>query len=586
MAAEIAAPAPTATSIRLSASAVSIGVKETYTGLRAISVPDDSALPAVTWRSKNKKIARVNAEGHVTGVKTGTTYVYAKMADGNEVSCKVKVRKAPKKVYLRPGRLALSAEGMTAHLTVSLTQKSASGSLTWTSSDESVAVVDASGKVTALKDGSATIRVTSFNGKSDTCKVTVSAAPAKVVLSGTAFTIGVGQKLALEAEAHSADGKAAPVNLRYSSSSACATVDADSGEITGAKKGTATVTASAHNGKKARCTVTVLAAPAGITLSAAKVNIGVKEMYAGLTAALTPPAGEEKCAGSITWTTSNRKVARVDAEGHITGVKKGTATITATTHNGKSVSCRVKVRKAPKKVCLRPGRLALSAEGMTAHLTVSLTQKSASGSLTWTSSDESVAVVDASGKVTALKKGIATITATTYNGKKAKSTLTVYAASVSLPIEEYETLASTTSTYSPDMSNSEKLEYVIYVAQNQMGKPYNWGSNGPDKYDCSGFTQYCFRQIGIKLERSAYTQGYDRRYEKIHEPKDLKRGDLVFFNTNDRDADLSDHAALYLGNGYFIHASSSAKKVIISQFVSKSSNYYLRNFSWGYRVLK
>ena len=86
-------------------------------------------------------------------------------------------------------------------------------------------------------------------------------------------------------------------------------------------------------------------------------------------------------------------------------------------------------------------------------------------------------------------------------------------------------------------------------------------------------------------ETSAYTQGYDKRFTRIYEPRDLKRGDLVFFNTNDSDSDLCDHTGIYLGNGYFIHASSSAKKVVVSQFKTSSSNYYERVFSWGLRIL-
>ena len=63
---------------------------------------------------------------------------------------------------------------------------------------------------------------------------------------------------------------------------------------------------------------------------------------------------------------------------------------------------------------------------------------------------------------------------------------------------------------------------------------------------------------------------------------DLKRGDLVFFDTVS-DSDLSDHAGIYLGNGYFIHASSGGGKVMVSNL---ASGYYNRVFVWGRRVLQ
>ncbi len=142
------------------------------------------------------------------------------------------------------------------------------------------------------------------------------------------------------------------------------------------------------------------------------------------------------------------------------------------------------------------------------------------------------------------------------------------------------TLASGQSTYSSGMNKAQKLEYVIYVAQNQLGKPYVYAANGPSSYDCTGFTKYCFKQIGVNLQRTALNQGYDETYMKISSISDLRRGDLVYLNTV-ADADLSDHAGIYLGAGYFIHASSGQHKVVISTL---ASGYYNRVFSWGRRV--
>ena len=62
----------------------------------------------------------------------------------------------------------------------------------------------------------------------------------------------------------------------------------------------------------------------------------------------------------------------------------------------------------------------------------------------------------------------------------------------------------------------------------------------------------------------------------------LKRGDVVCFDTEPTDGDLSDHTGIYLGQGYFIHSSSGAGKVIVS---SLTSGYYKDNFSWGRRIL-
>lgn len=143
-------------------------------------------------------------------------------------------------------------------------------------------------------------------------------------------------------------------------------------------------------------------------------------------------------------------------------------------------------------------------------------------------------------------------------------------------------LKSSQSSYSSSLSNSKKIEYAIYVAQNQLGKPYSSSPSPSSSYDCAGLTRYCYSKAGVKLKASAYGQGYDSSYTKIRDVSDLRRGDVVLFDTNDSDSDESDHTGIYLGSGSFIHASSSGGEVMIS---SLSSGYYNRVFSWGLRIM-
>lgn len=128
-----------------------------------------------------------------------------------------------------------------------------------------------------------------------------------------------------------------------------------------------------------------------------------------------------------------------------------------------------------------------------------------------------------------------------------------------------------------------QVDQLIDLGMEQLGKPYIYATRGPRSFDCSGFTLYCFREIyGISLGRSAQSQGYNNKYPKVENYSDLKRGDIVCFNTVEDDSDLTDHVGIYLGNGQFIHASSEAGKVIISDM---SSGYYRRVFSWGRRLI-
>jgi len=144
-----------------------------------------------------------------------------------------------------------------------------------------------------------------------------------------------------------------------------------------------------------------------------------------------------------------------------------------------------------------------------------------------------------------------------------------------------------TQSYLPaNPTKDEKIEYVIYLAQQQLGKPYIYGTAGPNSFDCSGLTVYCYKKVGVSLGRSAYAHGYNSSTgAKIGSMSDLKRGDIVCFDTIS-DSDVSDHVGIYLGGGYFIHASSGSgngRQVCVSNL---NSGYYTRVFSWGRRPIE
>lgn len=138
---------------------------------------------------------------------------------------------------------------------------------------------------------------------------------------------------------------------------------------------------------------------------------------------------------------------------------------------------------------------------------------------------------------------------------------------------------------SSDVSNadSKKVEAVLKLAAQQMGKPYVYATRGPNSFDCAGLTIYCFAKYSdVELGRSAELQGYNEKLKKIESIDDLKKGDIVCFNTDAKDDDLSDHVGIYLGGGKFVHASSAKGKVVVS---SMKSGYYKRVFSWGCRII-
>ena len=135
---------------------------------------------------------------------------------------------------------------------------------------------------------------------------------------------------------------------------------------------------------------------------------------------------------------------------------------------------------------------------------------------------------------------------------------------------------------------SSTIEKIITLAKKQTGIKYVYGAQSPSSgFDCSGFTYYVFKKAaGVTLKRTAHTQGYNNSYPKIEKQKDLKVGDLVFFNTvSDGADDLCDHVGIYIGNNKFIHASSAKGEVTTSSLGSSSSDYYYRTWAWGRRII-
>ena len=136
-------------------------------------------------------------------------------------------------------------------------------------------------------------------------------------------------------------------------------------------------------------------------------------------------------------------------------------------------------------------------------------------------------------------------------------------------------------------SGNERIEKVINWAYKQLGKPYKSPCNMPSSFDCSNFTKFCFSKgANISLPGEVASQGNacKKKYTIINDMNSLKRGDLLFFDTQENKP--IGHAAIYLGkvNGSprFIHASSAAGKVVVTVF----KDWYQQRFLFGARLIK
>ncbi len=211
-----------------------------------------------------------------------------------------------------------------------------------------------------------------------------------------------------------------------SSNPKVATVN-NNGVVKGIKEGTATITVSLDNGKKASCKVTVTSKNGDvskITLNKTNLSLIVGKSEK-LNATVIPSNAKNK---TIIWTSGNPKIATVDKNGKVVAIKSGTVTITAKSNNGKIATCKVTVTSKTvnvSKVTLNKTKLSLLV-GKNEKLTATVTPTNATNkTIRWTSSNSKIATVDKNGKVVAIKSGTVTITAKSNNGKIATCTLVI-----------------------------------------------------------------------------------------------------------------------------------------------------------------
>ena len=310
-------------------------------------------------------------------------------------------------------------EGGSETLTATVAPTNATNkAVSWKSSDTGIATVDNSGKVTAVKVGSATITVTTADGsKTATCSVTITSKTINV----TGVTLDKTEISKVAGETEKLSATVAPDNatdqkVTWTTSDAnVATVD-ESGNVTAVAAGSATITAKAGD-KTATCSVTVTAKE--VTLDSIAVEPATKQVKEGETFELTVkflPEGAE--AKPVSWRSTNPEVATVEG-GIVTALKEGKSRIFASVEGTEiEASCDLTVTQDPtlRGIEFASDRFGVEI-GNPKKLELIFTPDYADNKVvTFSSSDPSVATVNADGIVNGLSQGETTITAKSMEG--------------------------------------------------------------------------------------------------------------------------------------------------------------------------
>lgn len=123
----------------------------------------------------------------------------------------------------------------------------------------------------------------------------------------------------------------------------------------------------------------------------------------------------------------------------------------------------------------------------------------------------------------------------------------------------------TTQTRTGTASTQHK---AVAIAEQMLGTPYRYGGNTPKGFDCSGLVYYSYSKAGYSISRDSKSQ---IAQTITIDPRDLRPGDLVFFDIGSR----TTHIGIYTGDGQFIHAPSSGKRV---SYASMNDKYWREHF--------
>lgn len=384
--------------------------------LSAAIEPSNATNKAVSWVSSNTSVVRVNEAGQVTGVGKGTANVTCTTADGAyKATCKIRVYQVVEKITLDIASVSLEV-GKTKTVIAKYSPSTADfQSATWTSSNPKIASVDADGVIKGVSAGTVTITALSKDKYAKaTCKVTVIQPATGIKLNHTSGYVRIGEVGVLKATVLPANASNQKVTWSTSDKTR-ATVNAD-GVVTGISQGYVNITAKTVNGgHTATCKILVVKSVTGVRLDKTSVTVNV-----GKTTTITPtvyPA--DATVKTVYWTSSNYDVANVDTAGKVTAKAPGYAVITAKTKDGSfTAKTEVLVIQPVTGVKLNKTASYLNlGASMTLVPTVSPSDASIK-SVTWTSSNPSIATVSSSGVVTGIKSGTVTITCKTTNGSK------------------------------------------------------------------------------------------------------------------------------------------------------------------------
>lgn len=465
-------------SIETDKSEVSLKVGESET-IVATVLPSDATDKRVMWSSQNENVAIVSNDGTITALSIGETTVTVKAIDGSDINTVIKVSVVPtpaESIRINAPQSSSFRVGETINLTADVTPDDATDkSITWSSSDESIASVDAIGKVTANGVGRVLIRATNSAGRYDEIKLTVVPTLAQsILLSHSETELKVGNKLQLTATV--LPFTTTDKTVRWSSAdSNIASVD-ENGNITAKSLGETVITANSTDGSNlnAECQVKVIPTPVE---SVKIVYDGPTTVKVGFTtqmkAEIYPSDATDK---TLTWMGENENIIHVESNGLIEATGLGETRVGVKSANGLTDYINFTVLPNPvEKIEISTEKDKIKVGESTRLIATVLPENATDKALSWDSNDETIATVDHNGIVTGVSVGEVNINARATDGSGVIQAIRISV--VATPVESVSITANGTTV----LKDGETVQLTASVLPaTATNKSVEWHSDDVD----------------------------------------------------------------------------------------------------------
>ncbi len=395
--------------------------------LNVTFTPSSDVNKTLSWTSSDTSVVTISDTGEITGVSVGyavITCVSEDLGITGAITCMIQVTNAvvdATDFSILPSDPSVYA-GSTTQLSTKFTPDNTTNTtVTWSSSDKTIATIDDTGLVTGVASGQALITAVytgTTGGTTIVRSVTISVHKALVSLKGMSITptskeMQIGEKFTITPAFTPAD--ATNKNVTYTSlDKSVITVDS-SGVVTAVASGSSVIICqAADGGYVATCNVKVLGSVA-FSISPTTRDIAIGKSFT-LKKKITPDGASKE----VTYKSSNENIAVVNENGTVTGVKKGTCTITATlTEYNLKAKCKVKVGKLYSKISLNKKAIRIN-RGQTYKLKATVKSNAVSlPEVKFKSKNPGIVKVNSNGKIKAKKVGTTYIYATTKDSIKA-----------------------------------------------------------------------------------------------------------------------------------------------------------------------